>query len=449
MDVGRHPNIELLAYSEVEKIEGDLGDFRVTVRRKARYVDESKCTGCGACAEKCPTVMTDDYNLGLGKAKAVYRYFAQGIPSTYTIDANHCRNFQAGKKCGVCAKVCQAGAIDYTQKDSTVEVQAGAVIVATGYDLFDARRISEYGYGRLANVITALEFERFLSASGPTHGHVYRPSDLALQEELPNLQKSRQKAAKALEQLEKKFEQSSAAFLPRYESGELQGKEYDDWAKQIKAHEELSQQVEALQKRVDQITSAKRLAFIQCVGSRDIRFNRQCSGFCCMHAIKEAIIAREHDADAKVYIFGMDIRAVGKGFEEYRNRGARESGIEYIRSRVAEITENPDGSPVVWYEDTKTRQATQLPVDLVILATACEPSKGMQQLAQIVGIETNEFGFIKTHPFQPLDTTRPGVFVCGCAQSPMDIPESVALASSTAARVAQALSADGRTAAVG
>jgi len=120
MDVGRHPNIRLLAYSEVEKVEGEIGDFHVTVRRKARYVDENKCTGCGTCAEKCPTVTSDAYNLGLGKAKAIYKYFAQGIPSAYTIDPTVCRNFQPGKKCGVCAKVCQAGAIDYKQQEQVL-----------------------------------------------------------------------------------------------------------------------------------------------------------------------------------------------------------------------------------------------------------------------------------------------------------------------------------------
>jgi heterodisulfide reductase subunit A-like polyferredoxin len=448
MDVGRHPNIELLAYSEVEKLEGELGDFRVTIRRKARYVDESKCTGCGACAEKCPTPISDEYNLGFAKAKAIFRYFAQGIPSAYTINTNYCRQFQ-GKKCGVCAKVCQAGAIDYKQEDRTVEVQAGAIIVATGYDLFDARRIPEYGYGRIPNVITALEFERFLSASGPTHGHVYRPSDLSLKEQLPELEKQQQKAAKALEALEKKFEQTSDAFYPRYQTGELQGKEYDDWAKQLDTYRQLTDQVQTLKAKVDQIHAATRLAFIQCVGSRDIRFNRHCSGFCCMHAIKEAIIAHEHATETKVLVFGMDIRAVGKGFEEYRNRGAREAHIEYIRSRVAEITEAPDASPIVWYEDTKRQETIQLPVDLVILATACEPSSGAKQLAELVGIETNDFGFFKTNPFQPLDTTRSGVFVCGCAHGPQDIPESVAQASSTAARVAQMLSADLRKAATG
>ena len=159
---------------------------------------------------------------------------------------------------------------------------------------------------------------------------------------------------------------------------------------------------------MEKIHSAKRLAFIQCVGSRDMRFNRYCSSFCCMHAIKEAIIAREHDAEVEVLLFGMDIRAVGKGFEEYRNRGGREAGIQYIRSRVAEITQDRNFNPVVWYEDTKKRETTHLTVDLVILATACEPSKGARQLAEIAGVELNEFGFFKTDPFTAAgyDTAR-------------------------------------------
>ncbi len=175
MDVGQHPRIRLLAYSEVEKVTGDVGNFQVTVRKKPRYVNESKCTGCGSCAEKCPTSTIDAYNMGMAKSKAIYKYFPQGIPSAYTIDATMCRNFQEGKKCGVCAKVCQAGAIDYKQEEQIINLDVGAIILATGYELFDARKIPEYGYGRLPNVVTALEFERFLSASGPTHGHVYRP----------------------------------------------------------------------------------------------------------------------------------------------------------------------------------------------------------------------------------------------------------------------------------
>lgn len=439
MDVGRHPNIRLLAYSEVEKVEGEVGQFHVSVRRKARYVDEGKCTGCGACAEKCPTTMPDTYNMGYAQAAAIYRFFAQGIPSTYTIDSTVCRNFQEGKKCGVCAKVCQAGAIDYKQQDCMIDLDVGAIIVATGYELFDARRIPEYGYGRLPNVVTALELERFLSASGPTHGHVYRPSDLALKNGLPDLEKAHQKSANALEKFEKQFSMTSDEFFSKYEAGELQGDDYEVWAVQVRQHRALSADVTVKRAAVEAIRGAHRLAFIQCVGSRDIRFNRHCSGFCCMHAIKEAVIAREHDGEAEVVIIGMDIRAVGKGFEEYRNRGEREAGVRFTRSRVAEVTEEKDHSPVIWYEDTKERVVKHIPVDLVILSTACEPSPSTRPLAELLGIEINEFGFFKTNPTLPLDTTRPGVFVCGCAQAPMDIPESVAQSSSAAARAAQAI----------
>ena len=442
MDVGRHPNIHLLAYSEVEKVEGEAGNFQVTVRQKPRYVDESKCTGCGTCAEKCPTVTSDEYNMGLGTAKSIYKYFAQGIPSAYTIDATQCRNFQQGKKCGVCQKVCQAGAVDYKQEEKILEVPVGAIIVATGYDLFDARKIPEYGYSRLPNVVTALEFERFLSASGPTHGHVVRPTDLTLQASLPEIKKVVQKAEKALERFEKHFQMASESFYLRYESGELRGKDedYDKWAEAVQTHRQGKGELEALQESIDRIESAHRLAFIQCVGSRDLRFNKYCSGFCCMHAIKEAIIAKEHDRDAQVFMLAMDIRAVGKGFEEYRNRGATESGIHYIRSRVAEITEDKDHTPIICYEDTKERVVHHLPVDLVILSTACEPSAAVERLAELLAIELNEFGFFKTAAYPPLETTRPGVFVCGCAHSPMDIPESVAQGSSAAARAAQVLS---------
>ncbi|MFP5213233.1 MAG: CoB--CoM heterodisulfide reductase iron-sulfur subunit A family (seleno)protein, partial [Acidobacteriota bacterium] len=214
----------------------------------------------------------------------------------------------------------------------------------------------------------------------------------------------------------------------------------DRWAEQVRLHRELSGELAEKKARAEAVQSAHRLAFIQCVGSRDMRFNRHCSGFCCMHSIKEAIIAREHDQEAEVSVFGMDIRAVGKGFEEYRNRSAREAGVRYVRTRVAEITEQADHTPLVWYEDTKSREVRGLPFDLVILATACEPGASSARLAQILGVSLDESGFFRTDPSQPLDTDRPGVFVCGCAQGPMDIPESVAQASSAAARAAQVLS---------
>jgi len=438
MDVGRHPKIRLLAYSEVEKVTGDLGNFQVTVRKKARYVNESKCTGCGSCAEKCPTWTIDAYNEGLAKSKAIYKYFAQGIPSAYTINASVCRNFQEGKKCGVCAKVCQAGAIDYKQEEQIINLDVGAIILATGYELFDARKIPEYGYGRLPNVITAMEFERFLSASGPTHGHLYRPSDLSVKESLADLEKAVQKGLRELEKFEKPSEMSSADFIKKYDGGELTGEQYDEWAKAFRLFLPVQEKLDGARQKVESMDTAHRIGFIQCVGSRDKRFNKYCSGFCCMHSIKEALIALEHDSSAKIFIFGMDIRAVGKGFDEYRNRAAN-AGITFVRSRVAEVSEKADHSPVLWFEDTKSREVRSMEFDLVVLATACEPSPAALKFSKILGISLSDFGFYKTRTVPPLDTSRPGIFTCGCAQGPMDIPESVAQASSAAARAAQAL----------
>jgi len=437
LDVGRHPNIELLAYSEVENLEGQAGDFKVTVRKKARYVEENKCTGCGACSEKCPTIVPDAFNEGLGTRRAVYAYFAQGIPSTRTIDPDHCRQLN-GKKCGICAKVCQADAINFDQKDRMIKLNVGAIILAAGYDVFDPSLISEYRYREIPNVVTAMEFERLLSASGPTGGHVDRPSDLAVKAQIEPLEKKIKKSSRALEKFEKKYGRTSQQFYTEYTSGEF--KDEDDrkkWADRYADHLAVTDALEALKKKAKTFEPAKRLAFVQCVGSRDFRFYPFCSGYCCMHSIKEAIIANEHDPETTSTIFGMDIRAVGKGFEEYRIRGGKTSGITYVRGRVAEITEGPEHNPVVTYEDTGERKVKSRDFDMVILATACSPSKGTVELSKIMGVALDDYGFVKTDALSPVDTTVPGIFVCGCAESPMDVPESVAQASSAAERSAE------------
>lgn len=437
LDVGRHPNIELLAYSLVEKVEGRAGEFKVSVRRKKRYVDESRCTGCGACAEKCPTAVNDDFNVGLGSRKAIYSYFAQGIPSTHTIDASCCRQLN-GKKCGICAKVCQADAIDFDQQDQIIQIDVGAIVLAVGYEVFDPSQIPEYRYRELPNVVTAIEFERLLSASGPTGGHLDRPSDLAVNAEIAVLEKKVKKSGRMVQKLEKKHEQTSADFFKAFQAGVGA----DDpglikWAAKYEGYLELSESMGQLRARADNFTTAKRLAFIQCVGSRDFRFYPFCSGFCCMHSIKEAIIAHEHETETTSVIFGTDIRAVSKGFEEYKIRGGNHSNITYIRGRVGEIMAGPDHCPVVVYEDTKQRKVVEQEFDMVILATACAPNPKMAELAKVFGVETDKDGFIKTHPFSPVDTTAKGIYGCGCAVSPMDVPESVAQASSAAERAAE------------
>lgn len=303
--------------------------------------------------------------MKLGNRKVIYKYFAQGIPSVYTIDKDNCVMLKRGK-CGACQKFCPAGAIAFEQKDEEIELGVGAIVVASGFDTFDPTPLTEYGYGRLKNVVTALEFERLISASGPTEGHLKRPSD-----------------------------------------GKL----------------------------------AHKLGFIQCVGSRNLRTNAYCSSFCCMHSIKESMLAREHEPETEAYVFYMDLRTVGKGFEQYKRRGAEQYGINYIRGRVAEITQDEQMNPLLWYEDTEAQEVKHLPVDLVVLATACVASKGSEELAARLGVEADESHFILTDPLHPADTSVPGILACGCCQGPVDIPESVAQASSTAARAAEIVTA--------
>lgn len=427
-----------MAYSEVENVTGTAGDFTVTVRRKARFVDEEACTGCGACTEKCPSTVPDLFNETHGDRKAVYSWFAQGIPSTHTLDPDHCRVLN-GKKCGICQKMCQAGAIDFQQKDRVLELSVGAVVVATGYDVFEPKGMPEYRYNEIPNVVTAMEFERFLSASGPTHGHLDRPSDTLVKKRIAEMEKRKTKSAKGLARLEKKLEGTSEENYLAWKEGRIEEGDKDrvQWAEKYAAHLTITAPLETLKQKAELFTTAKRLAFIQCVGSRDLRFYPFCSGYCCMHAIKEAIIAHEHDRDTTSVIFGMDIRAVGKGFEEYKVRGGNNSNISYLRGRVAEIEPGENDNPVVVYEDTAKQLVKTEEFDLVVLSTACAPTAGVKKLADTLSIEIDAFGFFKTDSKKPLDTTREGVFVCGCAHGPMDIPESVAQASSAASRAVQ------------
>jgi heterodisulfide reductase subunit A-like polyferredoxin len=377
-------------------------------------VDNTKCTACGACAEKCPTKVPNEFNFGFDQRKAIYKDYAQGIPSVFTIDPNTCKVLQGGK-CGVCAKVCQAKAIDYEQKESIVELEVASVIVSTGYELFDATQIPEYGYGKLPNVISSLEMERLLSAGGPTKGHLTRPSTIWGEIRLKEIPKLIKKA-------EKNENQAEIA--------------------------ELQTEQKWLEEQAHKYHTAKKLGFIQCVGSRDFRFHKYCSSYCCMHAIKEAIIAKEHERETESFVFYMDLRTVGKGFEEYKTRGADVSGLKYIRGRVAEILQDEEGNPVVYYEDTEQRKVVCMTLDMVILANACSAPKGINALGEMLGIELEENNFVKTHPNRPLDTNVPGIFTCGCAQGPLDIPESVAQASSAAARAAEVVMTGGRALAV-
>jgi len=372
VDVTSHPNIELMTYSEVENIDGFIGNFDVQVRKKARYVDTDKCTGCGDCAQECrvKNKIPSEYNAGIGKRSAIYLPFPQAVPAKFTIDPEHCLYLTRGK-CGKspkCEEVCQPGAINFEQEDEIVDIKVGTIIVATGFDVFDASRRPELGYQDYDNVITALEMERLVSASGPTGG------ELLIGE------------------------------------GEEKRKPKD-------------------------------IAFIKCVGSRDESVgNEYCSRVCCMYTAKLAHLVKEKIPDANVRVYYMDVRAFGKGFEEFYDRVRRE-GVRYIRGNPSEIYQNGD-KLVVQVEDTLTATPMEDEVDLVVLAVGLEPRQETKDIESLLRLSKSSDQFLmEAHPkLRPVDTSSDGIFLAGCCQGPKDIPDTVAQAKGAASSALMPLS---------
>ena len=374
-DAAGHPNVTLLTYHEVKKVEGKEGDFKVTVLKKARYVDPKACTACGDCIAKCPSRgIPDAFNYGLTTRKAIYIPHAQAVPRVALIDAEHCKMIQSGK-CGVCAKACGKNAINYEEKDEEIVLEIGSVIVAAGFDAFDARKATEYGYGRYKNVVTALEYERLEGAAGPFDGHIPIPSTIV----------------------------------------------YDKFG--------------VAQKHAGEV-GPKSVAWIQCCGSRSHKstWKTYCSSVCCMYATKQAMITKEH-GDVDEDIFFMDIRSYGKEFEAYMVRAENEYGINLHRgARVSNLEEDPETKQItVNYTDSEGNGCSKV-FDIVVLSIGLESPNGAQELADALGIELNEYGFAKTTVFEPLETTRPGILVTGAFAAPKDIPTSVAEASGASAK---------------
>jgi heterodisulfide reductase subunit A2 len=363
----RHPNITLYSYSEVQKVQGKSGNFSVDILKKARYVKETECINCGLCAEKCPMRVDDEFDRELRKRRAIYMYYLQGVPAIMTIDKDKCLWFTKNA-CRICEKTCERNAIDFEQQDELIKLEnVGSIIVATGYNLIEdveKSALINYGYGKLRNVVTALEFERLESASGPQGGHIKRLSD---------------------------------------------GK------------------------------TPKKIAFLQCIGSRSDRVAQYCSSICCMYTTKESMIAYEHNNELQSYVFYIDMRAGGKGFQSFLRRGASDYNINYIKSKIAQITIDEEENPIIVYEDLDNKQIKELKVDLVVLATCIIPPQGIEKLAEVLDIELDDYNFIKTTPFIPVETSKNGVFTCGCVHEPMDIPRSVAEASGAAARAAEVI----------
>jgi heterodisulfide reductase subunit A len=366
VDLAQNPRSTIYTYAEVESVKGFVGNFKVTVRQKAKTIDHSKCTGCGICVEKCPTKVASEFDVGLVERKAVYVPFPQAVPNKPVVDRSACLWFTKGR-CKVCEKFCPAGAVNLADKDQLIEVDVGAIVVATGYDLIDRGLYGEYGYGKIADVIDGLQFERMLSASGPTAGKVVRPSN-----------------------------------------GEV----------------------------------PKTVVFIQCVGSRDdSKGMPYCSRICCMYTAKHAMLYKHKVHDGRAFIFYIDIRAGGKGYEEFVKRAVDDDRVVYLRGRVSRIYEK-GGSMVVKGADTLSGQQIEIKADLVVLATAATSAKGAVELAQKLRIGCDQYGFLtEAHPkLRPVETNTPGIYLAGSCQSPKDIPDTVAQASGAAAKVLGLLS---------
>jgi len=354
-DVPSNPNIHLFTYSEIENIEGYLGNYDVTVKKKPTYVDSDKCTACDDCTEVCPVAVPNEVDEGLLSRKAIYLASSIAVPHSYVVDEESCLGIFP-LACGKCLEVCDPGAINFDVYPEEIKFTVDTIVVATGYDIFDATKKKVYGFGRYENVITALDMERMIVHS--SEGNPMRPM-------------------------------------------------------------------------------GNRIAFIQCVGSRDEQVgNEYCSRICCMYATKLSQLIKRSDPKRDVYVFYTDLRAYGKGFEEYYKRGQGE-GVKFVRGRPAELIEDPETKKItVRVEDTLTRDLIESEFDLVVLSVGLVPNKGTEKIANLLKLANSPDGFLQeAHPkFRPVDTLVDGVFVAGTVQGPKDIPDTVAQASAASAR---------------
>jgi len=350
VEVSRHPRIRLLTCSEVRGIKEDDGLFTVTVERKPRYVDETKCTGCGICMEACPSKkVPNEFNERIDSRTAIWIPFPQAVPRIATIDPEHCLKLREGK-CGVCQEKCPVGAIDYEMRGMEEEIEVSSIVIATGFEPLEPVDLQRYGYWDNDNVITAIQLERILNASGPTKGYVLRPSDG---------------------------------------------------------------------------TPPKKIAFVLCAGSRDVKCKEYCSKICCMYSAKDAMLVLEHDPDSEVTIFYNDLRAIGNGGEEFLERAAHTPGISYMRGLPAQVQGDDFGNLSVRYHDIERAKTVDGSYDMVVLFTPIMPSSGMTELAKTLDVDLDEHGFVSTALESSVQSSREGIFVCGCAKGPEDIPTSV------------------------
>ena len=359
------PNIRLLTNTQVTGVSGSAGNFVLNVLRKPRFVDEDKCTGCGACTENCPVEIFDAYNMVQGKKNAIYFPLPQAFPQIPIVDKENCLHFKNGN-CNKCLEVCPTTAIDFKDEYMKIGVESDAIVLATGLRIYDPSAVKEYGYKRYKNVITILDLEQMTSIYGPTGGRIVRISDQR---------------------------------------------------------------------------KPKSIAIIQCVGSRSRRTeNNFCSGVCCLYTAKDAALTKKLSPETGVYVFYIDLRVFGKGYQEFLNKVRNDLGVRYIRGRPGGIWEDPKTKDlIISFENTLNRKAEKLRVDMVVLSPALLPHPSNQKLAEMLGLELDEDGFFKSpNPVaSPCDTTLKGIFTCGYCRGPRGVSESATQASAVAGRVAE------------
>lgn len=354
VEVARHPNVTIHTCSEVESVNGEVGNFRVRVRKHPRYVIEDECNGCGDCTRICPVEVYNQFDAGIGIRKAIYKPHAQAVPDIVIKDKDHCI------ECGLCYDVCGKEAILAEDEERVIDIEAASIIVATGYRTFDAGGKAHLRYLAIPDVITSLEFERMINASGPTGGKLKRLSN---------------------------------------------GK------------------------------PPRSVAFVQCVGSRDVSVGRPyCSGVCCMYAMKNAMLIREKNPEVEVTVFYNDVRAYGKGYEEYYER-AKNLGVRFVRGFPGEVLEENDHLLMI-AENTETHKVERFHPDLVVLSVGLEPAHGAEDISRMLGIPQDETGFfsVADQKVGPVLTIKSGIYVAGTAVAPKDIPDSVATGEAAAMR---------------
>jgi heterodisulfide reductase subunit A len=354
---GQHQNIKIVSMAETIAVEGGPGNFRVLIKIRPRFVDATKCTACGECAKKCPVKVPNEFEVELTERKAIYSPFRQAVPRTYAIDTEHCLYFTKGV-CKVCEKFCPAQAVDFNQKEETVELDVGAIVACTGFEQLDPRSLEEFSYGLHPDIVTNLQFERLMLQG------VHKPSN-----------------------------------------GKV----------------------------------PKKVAYILCVGSRMMNTDKGVAHCCkigCMAAIKQAILLQKAVPDAEPWIFYTDIRADGKGYEEFYAT-AQDHGVRFVRGRMAEVVPNGE-KLLVRAEDTLLARNFEGNFDLVVLSTAIIPHSTSYELARKLGIPIGSDNFLleRHYKLRPVDSQREGVFISGCAVSPKDVRETTLEAMATASRVA-------------